>query len=66
VRSNTGRLNLVMGAAHGHGYALRDRERDVSGNPFEPLGSVSVYLCGLLAVIFMWDTSLTYNPAERP
>jgi hypothetical protein len=66
VIRNTGRLNLVWGAAHGPKYALGDRRRNKTGNAVEPLGSVSVYLCALLSVIFMWDTSLTYNPAERP
>jgi hypothetical protein len=66
MRRNSGWLNLVRGAAHGPEYALRDRGRNLSGNPVEPLGSVCVYLCVLLAVIFMWDTSVTHNPAERP
>jgi len=66
MRRNSGRLNLVRGAADGCEYALCDRGRNLSDKPVEPLGSVCVYLCALLAVIFMWDTSFTHNSAERP
>ena len=65
MRRNIGRLKLTEGLAYGREHALRDRECSMSGDPAEPLGSVCVYLCALLAVIFMWDTSLTRNPAER-
>jgi hypothetical protein len=65
-RNNTDRLNLVRGAVPGREHASRGQGRHLSDDLVEPLGSVCVYLCALLTVIFMWDTSLTHNPAERP
>jgi hypothetical protein len=66
VRRDIGRVKLRWEAEHDVEHAMCDRGWNRSGKTLEPLGSVSVYLCGLLAVIFMWDTSLIHDPAERP
>jgi hypothetical protein len=65
VRRYVSRVVPIPGDAQDREHAPPYLRGKMSGNPVEPLGSVCVYLCGLLAVIFMWDTSFTYNRAER-